>query len=140
MVGGAHPTKMQRFTDLYFTLDQTTRTAEKVAAMAKYFAAAEPADAAWALFFLSGNRIKRLISTGLLREWIAEAAGLPLWLVEECYDAAGDLAESLALLVPPHSAPSSEPLHELVERRMLALQSLSPHEQKRIVTQTWREL
>jgi DNA ligase-1 len=130
---------MQRFTDLYTALGSTTRTAEKVAALDRYFAAAEPADAAWALFFLTGNRLKRLASTALLRDWIAETAGLPLWLVEECYDAVGDLAEALALLVPPHQQTAEEPLHEVVERRMLALKSLTPDVQKQIVQQAWRE-
>src|SRR3954452_18937723 len=131
---------MQRFTELYFALDQTTRTAEKVAALVQYFADAEPADAAWALFFLTGNRLKRLISTGLLRDWIAETAALPPWLIEECYDAVGDLAEALALLVPTHEGAATEPLHELVERRMLALRDLPPEQQKRIVQQAWRDL
>src|SRR3954467_12147521 len=131
---------MQQFTELYFALDQTTRTAEKVASLVRYFGQAEAADAAWALFFLTGNRIKRLIPTGLLRDWMAEMAGLPLWLVEECQDAVGDLAEAVALLVPTHDQLTSEPLHELVERRMLALRSLAPQQQKQIVQQAWREL
>ncbi len=131
---------MQRFTKLYFALDSTTRTVEKVAALVRYFSQAQPADAAWALFFLTGNRIKRLVPTGLLRDWIAQTAGLPLWLVEECCDAVGDLAEAVALLVPTHDQTSSEPLHELVEQRMLSLRSLAPAEQKQIVQKAWREL
>jgi DNA ligase 1 len=131
---------MQRFTELYTALESTTRTAEKVAALVRYFSAAEPADAAWALFFLTGNRIKRLVPTGLLRDWISEFSALPLWLVEECYDAVGDFAEAIALLVPAHELATNEPLHLLVERRMLALRGLAPDEQKRIVMATWRDL
>jgi DNA ligase-1 len=131
---------MQRFTELYLALDSTTRTAEKVAALVRYFQQAQAADAAWALFFLTGNRIKRLVPTRLLRDWIAETAGLPLWLVEECYDAVGDLAEAVALLVPMHDRATSERLHELVERRMLSLRSLEPDEQKKIVQSAWRDL
>jgi DNA ligase-1 len=131
---------MQRFTELYFALDQTTRTAEKVAALVRYFSDAEPADAAWALFFLTGNRIKRLISTGLLRDWICVTARLPMWLVEECYDAVGDFAETMALLVPPHAGTSQEPLHKLVERRMLALRTLPPEQQEEIIQAAWHEL
>jgi len=36
---------MKPFADLYAALDETTRTAEKVAATARYFAAARPAGA-----------------------------------------------------------------------------------------------
>src|SRR4051812_19921484 len=131
---------MQRFTELCFALDSTTRTAEKVAALARYFSQAEPADAAWALFFLTGNRIKRLVPTGLLRDWIAETAKLPLWLVEGCYDAVGDLAEAVALLVPTHAQATSQPLHELVEQRILSLRSLAPNDQKQIVQKAWANL
>jgi DNA ligase-1 len=131
---------MQRFTQLYTTLDSTNRTAEKVAALTAYFEDAPPTDAAWALYFLMGNKVQRAVNTARLREWLAEAAGLPLWLVEESYDAVGDLAEALALLVPPHEVASDEPLHELVERRILALKPLPVDEQQLLVQQTWREL
>src|SRR5512142_1563270 len=91
---------MRRFTRLYFELDATNRTGEKVAALERYFAEAPPADAAWALYFLTGRRLKRAVPHMRLREWAAEAAGLPLWLLEECYDAVGDLSETIALLLP----------------------------------------
>ncbi len=91
---------MKRFTRLYFELDATNRTGEKVAALERYFAEAPPADAAWALYFLTGRRVKRAVPHMRLREWAAEAAGLPLWLLEECYDAVGDLSETIALLLP----------------------------------------
>ena len=95
---------MQRFTELYQQLDSTNRTAEKVAILEDYFATAPPADAAWAVYFLLGNRVPRAVNTTRLREWLAAAAGWPLWLIEESYDAVGDLAETLALLAPPGSA------------------------------------
>ena len=91
---------MRRFTRLYFELDATNRTGEKVAALERYFAEAPPADAAWALYFLTGRRLKRAVAHMRLREWAAQAAGLPLWLLEECYDAVGDLSETIALLLP----------------------------------------
>src|SRR5512140_2932841 len=92
--------RMRRFTRLYFELDATNRTGEKVAALERYFAEAPPADAAWALYFLTGRRLKRAIPYLRLREWAAQAAGLPLWLLDECYDAVGDLSETIALLLP----------------------------------------
>ena len=131
---------MQRFTELYTLLDRTTRTSEKVLALETYFAAAPPADAAWALFFLMGNTTPRGVSTARLREWLAAEAGLPLWLVEESYDAVGDLAETLALLVPPHSEVAAQSLHILVEQKVLALKAMPPEDQQALVAQTWREL
>ncbi len=94
---------MRRFTRLYFELDATNRTGEKVAALERYFAETAPADAAWALYFLTGRRLKRAVPYLRLREWAAEAAGLPLWLLDECYDAVGDLSETISLLLPAAS-------------------------------------
>ena len=42
---------MKRFAALYARLDETTKTNRKVEAMRDYFAAVEPADAAWAVCF-----------------------------------------------------------------------------------------
>ena len=53
---------MRAFAALYEALDATTGTNAKVQAMATYFRAAAPADAAWALYFLTGRRLKRFIS------------------------------------------------------------------------------
>jgi len=72
---------MQRFTKLYCELDQTTRINEKLAALARYFKEVPPADAAWALQFLCGRTISRLISTppaprlGFTGDWVPSLAG-----------------------------------------------------------------
>jgi DNA ligase-1 len=91
---------MKRFADLFVTLDQTTRTTPKVSALAAYFRSAPEQDRLWTIAILSGRRPKRTVTGTLLREWAAEAAGLPLWLFEECYPVVGDLAETIALILP----------------------------------------
>jgi DNA ligase-1 len=91
---------MKAFAALYTALDETTKTNEKVEALAAYFASATPEDAAWALYFLIGRRPRQAVPSARLRAWATEAAGIPDWLFGECYDAAGDLAETLALLLP----------------------------------------
>ena len=90
---------MKRFADLYDEIDRTTSTNAKVAALVTYLREAPPADAAWALFFLTGRRLKRHIPTRLMHTWTLELTGLPEWLVEESYAAAGDFAETIALLL-----------------------------------------
>src|SRR5262245_25579765 len=101
---------MEAFTRLFYALDATTRTTVKLAALEDYFRAAAPADAAWALHFLSGQRLKRLVKTTTLRLWAAELAGMPAWLVDECYEMVGDLAETLALLLPPRNETAPPPV------------------------------
>ena len=131
---------MQRFTALYTALDETNRTNEKVAALVDYFTVAPPVDAAWALYFLTGRRIGRVIAGTILRTWVAEESGLPLWLVEESYDAVGDLAETLALLLPTATHTLDLPLHQIVEERIKPLARLDTEGQLAIVRQTWAEL
>jgi DNA ligase-1 len=131
---------MRAFAQLFTTLDQTTRTSEKVAALEGYFRAAPPEDAAWALWFLSGQRLKRVVKTAQLREWAAEAANLPLWMVEECYGVVGDLAETLALLLPPPTHVDPPSLSRLVRDRLQPLAGASPGTQRALLRRTWDEL
>ena len=88
---------MKAFAQLYATLDATTSNNAKLAAMASYFGQAAAADAAWAVYFLSGGKPRQLVPAKLLRSYGARAARLPDWLFEESYHAVGDLAETLAL-------------------------------------------
>jgi DNA ligase-1 len=131
---------MQAFTHLYYALDSTTRTAEKLRVLETYFAAAEPRDAAWALYFLTGRKIKRAVKTRLLREWVALESGLPSWLVDESYDAVGDLAETLALLLPKPQTVVDWPLYQIVEERITTLPYLTVGRQHALVVDTWRSL
>ena len=131
---------MRRFAQLFTELDETTRTGEKVDALARYLAEADPRDAAWAVHFLSGNRPKRLIPVRRLADWAMEEAGVPAWLFDECYHALGDLAETIALLLPASERRPDLPLHQWIEARLLPLARLDEAEQRRRVLAAWREL
>jgi DNA ligase-1 len=131
---------MKRFTRLYTALDETNRTNEKVALLTDYFRTAPPEDAAWALYFLTGRRLGRAISTTNLRQWVADFTGLPLWLVEESYHAVGDLAETLALLLPPTAAGDDIPLHQLVEAQIRPLAKLNAAAQQQAIQAVWQAL
>src|SRR5256885_1290321 len=67
--------------------------------MRGYFAEAPAADAAWAVFFLIGARLKRLIAPRLVATWALEETETAGWMFEECYAAAGDVGEVIALLI-----------------------------------------
>jgi DNA ligase-1 len=134
---------LRRFAALYEALDRTTSTNEKVAALAEYFAAAPPEDAAWAVFFLTGRRLTRLLPARLLAGWAMEEAAVPEWLFEECYAGVGDLAETIALLLERQgeSELSSEiPLSAWVTDRILPLKRLPVEEQRAAVVGWWGEL
>lgn len=101
---------MRDFATLYAELDRSTSTKAKVAAMATYFRAHEPADCAQVLWVLSGAKLKRTAGVGLLRGTLAEATGLPLWLIEDTHAQVGDLAETIALLVRASTHEASPPM------------------------------
>ena len=131
---------MKRFTQLFTALDETNRTSEKVAALEAYFRAADPADAAWALHFLCARKVPRAITSTTLRAWAGEEAGLPAWLFEECCEAVGDLAETVALLLPEPASTLDLPLHELISQRLLPMRDAPEAVRKDLLVRTWREL
>ncbi|MFW5678935.1 MAG: ATP-dependent DNA ligase [Pseudomonadota bacterium] len=142
---------MKRFAELYAALDATTRTSAKVDAMVAYFAAAPAEDAAWALFFLTGERLKRLIGAPALRAWALEATGLPAWLVAESYASVGDSAETVALLLDAVDTDDGDDggddgggddlgLAGWMETRILPLREMADVERQTAVTGWWRRL
>lgn len=131
---------MKAFTELYASLDETTKTSAKIAALVQYFSTAAAEDAAWAIYFLSGRKPRRLIAGPKLRQWIAEEAGIPDWMFEECYSTVGDLAETISLLLPDELGASDLPLHRWITERLLPLRDLTEEEQRDRVVTYWREL
>ena len=106
---------MKAFAELFTAIDQSTRTTVKTAALAEYFRTAPEPDRLWTVALFSGRRPKRAVTTTQLREWAAERAGVPLWLLEECYPIVGDLAETIALLLPPPGRRADRPLTAMLE-------------------------
>ncbi|HWF19287.1 MAG TPA: ATP-dependent DNA ligase [Verrucomicrobiae bacterium] len=132
---------MKRFTQLFCELDQSTRTGDKVAALSRYFSEVAPADAAWALHFLSGRTLPRVVGNKQLWQWMTGESNLPEWLIAECYDAVGDMAETIALLLPNAGSGGTQlTLSELVEQRLLPLRNLPDNAKRALLLQTWREL
>ena len=130
---------MKRFATLYDALDASTSTRAKVEAMRAYFAATPAEDAAWAVYVLAGGKLRQAAPSRLLRETGARVAGLPDWLFDECYEAVGDLAETLALILPPPEADSDVPLHLWVDR-LGALRAADAGDKPALLESAWREL
>ncbi|MEM9684889.1 MAG: cisplatin damage response ATP-dependent DNA ligase, partial [Pseudomonadota bacterium] len=130
---------MKRFAELFRRLDQTTKTNAKVDALADYFRTATDSDKMWTIALLSHRRPKRTVTTTVLREWAAEAAGIPLWLFEEAYPIVGDLAETIALVLPPASAENEKSLTEWIET-IQALRDLEDAEKKQRIVDAWGQL
>ncbi len=148
---------MERFAQLIRKLDSTNKTNEKVAALTEYFLQADANDKLWTIAILSHRRPRRPVNTTLLREWATEISGIPLWLFEESHHIVGDLAETIALILPNREANDSvvsfregnTDVEESVNKskslsqyisEIIELRKLSDDEKKRYLHKTWMEL
>jgi DNA ligase-1 len=115
--------------DLYRRLDSATSTRAKQTDMVEAFAAArgDPStwgSAAWMVYFLAGGKPRQTVPTRLLWRLAIERSGYPEWLCAECYGSVGDLAETLALLLPEGAGGEEVPLDLWMRDRLLPLPSL----------------
>ncbi|MET0336081.1 MAG: ATP-dependent DNA ligase [Rhizobacter sp.] len=131
---------MKRFSQLFNELDTSTATNAKVDALKRYFDDASDADAAWAVYFLSGGKPRQVVPTGVLSELARERAGIAPWLFDECYQAVGDLAETIAHVLPMAEHTSDIGLAEWVEQRLLPLREAPLEQQIERITAYWNEL
>ncbi|GLK90307.1 ATP-dependent DNA ligase [Pseudomonas turukhanskensis] len=131
---------MKAFADLYTRLDATTSSNAKLQAMQDYFATAAPDDAAWAVYFLAGGRPRQVVPTRVLRELTTRLAGLPEWLFEESYQAVGDLAETISLLLPEAEHSSEHGLAWWLQEQLLPLRGLPPEELAVRLPPLWAQL
>jgi len=131
---------MKAFADLYAGLDETNKTSEKVAGLTRYFKQAPAADAAWAVYFLTGRKPRQVVPSAKLWQWAVDASGLSAWLFEESYHAVGDIAETIALALPEPEKSSDRSLQHWVEERLLPLRSMVEIEQRQALLDAWSEL
>ena len=131
---------MKAFAALYRELDATTSSLAKQAALQRYLLGSQPPDAAWAVYFLAGGKPRQLVPTKVLRALARDAAGLPEWLFDESYDAVGDLAETIALLLPPPTQSHDLGLAVWIEQRLLPLRKTAPEALGDTLRAQWEQL
>ena len=115
---------MIRFARLFESWDRSNSTLRRTAALKDYFEGLDARDAAWATFFLLGQRPKGVLKRASLLAFGIEESGLPAWLFEESNQMVGDMAETITLLLD--QKPSREEalsLNDTIERFVLPLQA-----------------
>lgn len=130
---------MKLFAELFTRIDQTTKTNEKVDALAWYFSCAPEKDRLWTIALLSHKRPKRTASTSLIRQWASELAHIPLWLFEESYHVVGDLGEAIALALPTPSGESARSLTYWMDY-IQACNGLDEAQKKEKIQSAWLQL
>ncbi|QOL47783.1 ATP-dependent DNA ligase [Massilia litorea] len=131
---------MREFAALFAELDETTATNRKLEALQQYFSTAAPENAAWAVYFLAGGKPKQAVPTKLLRQFAIEYAVLDEWLFEESYQAVGDLAETIAHILPPPEKRSDVGLAEWMTERIGPLRGADPAVIREALFSYWNEL
>lgn len=130
---------MKQFADLFTRIDETTKTSVKTAALAAYFRTAPDTDKLWTVALFTGRRPKRTITATKLREWAAEAAGIPLWLFEESYSVVGDLAETITLILPDKTETQDKTLTTWIGE-LKHLSTLDEEARKAGILKSWSSL
>src|SRR6187402_3883899 len=134
---------MKLFAALVTKLGTSTKTNDKLDALVEYFAAAHDKDKVWVIAIFSGRRPRRSVSGTLLATWCVELINLPFWLFEESYHTVGDLAETIALLLPESTAEKlveeSKPLHFYIEQ-LKSIEKESEEVKRKFIIDCWLEM
>jgi DNA ligase-1 len=130
---------MKAFAQLFLSLDETNKTNEKVKVLKDYLTAVPDTDKMHMLALFAGRLPKRQINSTLIRNWAIEASGIPVWLFEESYHVVGDLAETMALLMPQSTTSSSKTLTEWIAE-INSLADKTEEEKKTWLLNSWAML
>ncbi|GLR18900.1 ATP-dependent DNA ligase [Portibacter lacus] len=130
---------MKAFSKLFQKIEQTTSTNAKVKALVEFFEEAPDPDKIWAIALFTHRRPKRTVSTTFLRLWAAELANIPDWLFENSYHIVGDLAETIALVLPVNKVSVDKPLAQWITE-IAALKNEPEEVKKEYIIEAWNAL
>ncbi len=130
---------MKQFAQLIQQIDSTNKTNTKVKALKTYLEEADDKDKVWAIAILSHRRPPRPVNSTQIKKYAGELSKIPAWLFEESYHIVGDLAETIALVLPKNKSQTDKPLHAYLED-MLQLKSKSDEDKKTYLFKHWQKL
>jgi DNA ligase-1 len=128
---------VKEFAKLFHGLDSETKTNVRLDLLVDYITKSDPQDAIWVCWFLSGNRIKGAIKVSELRAFASERSGFAKWMLEECHDRVGDLAETISLLIGNGVKKYNGSLYEVVERFIEPMVYMDTAERRERVFEAW---
>lgn len=127
---------MRAFAALCQTLDAADGEGARLRAWQRYLRVAAPEDAAWALHLLLGHRPRRLVSAADLRAAALQLTSMDDNLLDACLQRSGDMAETLALVLPPPRQPNERGLAEWMRVHLLPLARV-PTAQRAAIWSGW---
>jgi len=129
------------FAALVIQISSSTKTNDKLEALAEYFTVAEDKDKVWVIAIFSGRRPKRIVSSTLLAEWCTALANIPSWLFLESYSTVGDLGETIALLLPDpeYKGDKGESLSFYLEK-FIEIEKEAEEVRKQFILDSWQQM
>ncbi|GAA4101885.1 ATP-dependent DNA ligase [Mucilaginibacter panaciglaebae] len=131
---------MRVFAQLFLSLDETNKTNEKVRVLKDYFNSVPDTDKMHMLALFTGRKPKRVINSTQVRTWATEITNIPIWLFEESYHVVGDLAETMALLMPQSTTGTSNKTLTDWMGELNELSTKSEEERKLWLIESWTML
>ncbi|PJJ83995.1 ATP-dependent DNA ligase [Mucilaginibacter auburnensis] len=128
---------MKAFAQLFLSLDETNKTNQKVQVLKDYLNCVPDSDKMHMLALFTGRKPKRVINATQIRTWANAVTGIPVWLFEESYHIVGDLAETMALLLPQDTVSSTDKTLTDWMAELNSLASKTEEERKLWLTDSW---
>ncbi len=126
------------FVSLINGLGEANSIQEKIRLLTDYFTSAPDADKTWTIGLFTGRKLKRMAKTSLLAAWVSELKNFPTWLFEESYHQVGDLAETVALLLPQEEYGHKKGDLADYLRLLKALEKATDEEKKESILDCWK--
>ena len=117
-----------------------SKTLEKQDALINFFSLADDRDKVWVIALFSGRRPRRLVKSSLLPQWCIEIKDIPGWLFSECYGSVGDMAETIALLLPDPTEEKTQSSLSFYIEKLASLEKQNESIKKDFITGCWRSM
>lgn len=120
-------------------LDSSNKTNSKILAIEQFLADSTELDKYWFIRLFTGKRPRRSVKNTTMRQLAVEFSGIPEWLFQESYSAVGDLAETIALIIPPAKHTIDKSLDQWMQE-IMSLQGMPEDEIKGYILASWESL
>ena len=105
---------VRTFTELCRAIEGRTDEDLLTFAVRDYIAKTRESEIVWGVSLLTGIRPTRITTQAELRQIALAVTQIPEWLFDECQEASGDLAETIALVLPESSTQDELDLEAMV--------------------------
>ncbi len=130
---------MKVLAKLINVLDSSNKTNSKILAIEEFLTESTEMDKYWFMRLFTGKRPRRSVKTSILRHLAVQYCQIPEWLFQESYTTVGDLAETIALIIPPAQHTADKSLNQWMQE-IIALNGKPENEINDYIISSWESL